>query len=232
MTKDAPRVLLIEDDKPLRATLAATFKAEGYAVVEAGSVTSAKQRLAEDSVDLAILDLGLPDQDGMTFLADMRAGGNLTPIVVLTARDDEASKVRALDLGADDYVTKPFGVAELLARVRSALRHGIQVRGGAPTVRTGDLEIDLSRRVVTKAGEQVKLSRKEFDLLAELALHIDKPVEHERLLKAVWGSSDADIRYLRVYVGQVRDKIEDDPQHPALLVAEAGYGYRLAVSEP
>ncbi|MBK6704426.1 MAG: response regulator transcription factor [Caulobacteraceae bacterium] len=227
MTKDAPRVLLVEDDKPLRATLAATFKAEGYAVVEAGSVTSAKQRLGEYSVDLAILDLGLPDQDGLTLLADMRTRGDLTPIIVLTARDDEASKVRALDLGADDYVTKPFGVAELLARARSALRHGIQVRGAAPVVRTGHLEIDLSRRVVTRAGELVKLSRKEFDLLAELALNIGKPVPHERLLEAVWGSVDADIRYLRVYIGQLREKVEIDPQGPTLISADAGYGYRL-----
>ena len=184
-------------------------------------------KLTEDAVDLAVLDLGLPDQDGMSLLSEMRARGDLTPIVVLTARDDEASKVRALDLGADDYVTKPFGVAELLARVRSALRHGVQVRGAPPVVRTHDLEIDLARRAVIRAGMAVKLSRKEFDLLAELALNIGKPVPHERILEAVWGSPDADIRYLRVYVGQVREKIGDDPQAPTRIIADAGYGYRL-----
>jgi two-component system, OmpR family, KDP operon response regulator KdpE len=227
MTHDAPRVLIVEDDKPLRTTLAATFKAEGYAVIEAGSVTSARQRVAEGQIDLTVLDLGLPDQDGMALLSEMREAGDLTPVVVLTARDNEASKVRALDLGADDYVTKPFGVAELLARVRSALRHGVQMRGGLPVVETGGLRIDLARRAVSKGGAEVKLTRKEFDLLAELAVNLGKPVAHERLLEAVWGSPDADIRYLRVYVGQVRDKIEDDPQHPQLLRADAGFGYRL-----
>lgn len=232
MTQDAQRILIVEDDKPLRTTLAATLKAEGYGVLEAGSVTAARQRVADGPVDLAVLDLGLPDQDGMTWLAEMRGKADLTPIIILTARDDEASKVRALDLGADDYVTKPFGVAELLARVRSALRHGVQVRGGAPVVKTGSVEIDLSRRMVIKMGVEVKLSRKEFDLLAELSLNLGKPVAHERLLEVVWGSPDADIRYLRVYVGQVREKIEDDPSHPARLVAEPGYGYRLVGGGP
>src|SRR5262249_43932552 len=200
-------ILIVEDDKPLRTTLAATLKAEGYAVAEAGSVTSARDRLTESPVDLVILDLGLPDFDGATLLGEMRGAGDLTPVVVLTARDDEASKVHALDLGADDYVAKPFGVAELLARVRSALRHGVQVRGAAPHVHVGALEIDLARRTVTKQGASLKFSRKEFDLLAELALNVGKPVAHERLLEAVWGSADADIRYLRIYVGQVREKI-------------------------
>ncbi|MBL8547954.1 MAG: response regulator transcription factor [Hyphomonadaceae bacterium] len=227
MTNDAQRILIVEDDKPLRTTLAATFKAEGYAVWEAGSVTSARDRLNETSADLVVLDLGLPDQDGMTLLAERRAIGDLTPIIVLTARNDEASKVQALDAGADDYVTKPFGVAELLARMRSALRHGVQIRGVEPVVRVDDLEIDLAQRTVQRGGARVKLSRKEFDLLAELAQHAGKPVPHERLLEAVWGSPDADIRYLRVYVGQVRERIGDDAQAPRLIIAEPGFGYRL-----
>lgn len=231
MTAEAQRVLLIEDDKPLRLTLSATLKAEGYAVTEAGSVTSARQSLAEHKTDLIVLDLGLPDHDGMSLLRELRGAGDLTPCVVLTARDDEDSKVTALDLGADDYVTKPFGIAELLARVRSALRHGVQLRGSAPVVRTGGLEIDLARRSVTKGGSEVRLSRKEFDLLAELVLNLGEPVSHERLLEAVWGSPDADIRYLRVYVGQVRDKIEDDAAHPAMLLAAPGFGYRLAKTD-
>ena len=226
MNSDA-HILVVEDDKPLRSTLVATLKAEGYAPLEAGSVTAARQRMAERPVDLIVLDLGLPDEDGMSLLRELRAARDLTPIVVLTARDDESSKVAALDSGADDYVTKPFGVAELLARIRSALRHGVQLRGAAPLVRAGELEIDLAARRVSKAGREIKLSRKEFDLLAALAAEVGQPVAHERLLEHVWGSADADIRYLRVYVGQVRDKIEDDPQHPRLILSAQGFGYVL-----
>lgn len=226
MSGDA-HILVVEDDKPLRSTLVATLKAEGYVTYEAGSVTSARQRIAERSIDLIVLDLGLPDQDGMSLLNEMRTAGNLTPIVVLTARDDENSKVEALDMGADDYVIKPFGIAELLARIRSALRHGVQLRGATPTVRAGEVEIDLAARRVSKAGKEIKLSRKEFDLLATLAAKAGQPVAHERLLEQVWGSTDADIRYLRVYIGQVRDKIEDDPQNPQLIVSAPGFGYTL-----
>ncbi|MGE0741881.1 MAG: response regulator transcription factor [Hyphomonadaceae bacterium] len=227
MTGAIQRILVVEDDKPLRMTLAATLKAEGYAVSESGSVTSAVQRLASEPLDLVVLDLGLPDADGMTLLDQLRGAGNCLPVIVLTARDDEQSKVRALDAGADDYVTKPFGVAELLARARSALRHGVQSRGAPPAVTVGEVEIDLARRTVVRAGRPVRLSRKEFDLLAELALNVGRPVSHERLLEAVWGSADADIRYLRVYVGQVREKLGDDTQHPSLLHSEPGFGYRL-----
>lgn len=227
MTSQLQRILVVEDDKGLRLTLTATLRAEGYFDDEAGSVMTGRERFAAAKPDLVILDLGLPDADGLDLLAELRRAGDFTPIIVLTARGDETSKVKALDLGADDYITKPFGVPELLARVRSALRHGVQVRGAPPIVKTNGLEIDLARRAVRKDGRDVKLSRKEFDLLAELAVHIGDPVTHEDLLTAVWGSADADIRYLRVYVGQVRDKIEDDPQHPILLVAEPGFGYRL-----
>lgn len=228
MPSDLQRILVVEDDRSLRSTLVATLKAEGYQIDEAGNVASARAATTTRSIDLVILDLGLPDGDGMDFLAALRRGGDHTPIIVLTARSDEGSKVRALDLGADDYVTKPFGVAELIARVRSALRHGIQMRGAAPIVTVGDVEIDLPGRTVRKAGREVKLSRKEFDLLGELALKVGTPVAHEDLLRAVWGAADADIRYLRVYIGQVREKIEDDPQRPNLLLSDAGFGYRLA----
>lgn len=228
MTTDATQILVVEDDKPLRSTLVATLRAEGYAPVEAGSVTSAQQRLSERPVDLIVLDLGLPDQDGMNLLSALRDAKDLTPIVVLTARDDEGSKVLALDLGADDYVTKPFGVAELMARIRSALRHGVQARGAMPVVHAGDLEIDLAARKAMKRGREIKLSRKEFDLLAILAVDLGKPVAHDHLLEQVWGSPDADIRYLRVYIGQVRDKIEDDPENPKLIISSPGFGYALS----
>jgi two-component system KDP operon response regulator KdpE len=227
LASDLPRILVIEDDKGLRLTLTATLRAEGYFPDEAGSVLTGRGRIAAGKPDLIILDLGLPDADGMNLLAELRRAADFTPVIVLTARGDEESKVQALDLGADDYVTKPFGVPELLARVRSALRHGVQIRGAPPIVYTNGLEIDISHRAVRKRGQEVRLSRKEFDLLAELAIRIGEPVPHEDLLTAVWGSADADIRYLRVYVGQVREKIEDDPQHPKVLIAEPGFGYRL-----
>jgi two-component system KDP operon response regulator KdpE len=165
----------------------------------------------------------------LEIILDVRAQGT-TPIVVLSARDAEAVKVEALDRGADDYVTKPFGVDELLARLRAALRHAVQARGSAPVVRTGELEIDLGRRTVRRAGEAVKLSPKEYDLLVELSLNLGRPVGHGQLLKAVWGSEKVDIQYLRVYIGQLRRKLEVDPEAPALLLSEAGVGYRLAAT--
>jgi len=220
-------VLVVEDDKPLRLTLAATLKAGGYRVVEAETGAEALRWFAHYAPDLVLLDLGLPDQDGMAVLAKLRERGP-TPVVVLTARDREAQKVAALDAGADDYVTKPFGVDELLARLRAALRHGVQTRGAAPVVQAGDLIIDLGARTVAKAGAAVKLSRKEWDLLAELALRQGEPVAHADLLAAVWGSPSAELHYLRVYIGQLRAKLEEDPAHPRLLLAEPGFGYRLA----
>jgi two-component system KDP operon response regulator KdpE len=220
-------VLVVEDDKPLRLTLAATLKAAGYRVVEAENAAEALRWHAHHAPDLVLLDLGLPDQDGMAVIAKLRERGP-TPIVVLTARDREAQKVAALDAGADDYVTKPFGVDELLARLRAALRHGVQTRGSAPVVHAADLVIDLGARMVTKGGAAVKLSRKEWDLLAELALRQGEPVPHADLLAAVWGSPSAELHYLRVYIGQLRAKLEDDPTQPRLLLAEPGFGYRMA----
>lgn len=219
-------VLVVEDDAPLRLTLTATLKAAGYRVVEAHDAAEALRWHAHYTPDLVLLDLGLPDADGMSVIAALRAKA-ATPIVVLTARNQEAAKVAALDAGADDYVTKPFGVEELLARLRAALRHAVQVRGSAPVVEAGDLVIDLGARTVTKAGLAVKLSRKEWDLLAELALRCGEPVSHADLLTAVWGSPRAELHYLRVYVGQLRAKLEDDPAAPRLLLAEPGFGYRL-----
>jgi two-component system KDP operon response regulator KdpE len=221
------RVLIVEDDRPLRTTLAATLRAEGYAPLEAGSVTQACDTHRDTRADLIVLDLGLPDADGMNLLRELRAAGDLTPVLVLTARGDETAKVTALDAGADDYVTKPFGVPELLARIRSALRHGVQIKGVPPLIASGDVEIDLVRRSVRKAGVEVRMPRREFDLVAALALRQGKPVPHETLLKEVWGSADTDIRNLRVFIGLVRDKIETDPAHPALLLSEPGFGYRL-----
>lgn len=224
---DPATLLVVEDDAGLRRTLVATLKAAGHRTVEAATAAEGQRWFAHHSPDLVLLDLGLPDRDGMGLIDHIRARGT-TPILVLSARDAEASKVEALDRGADDYVTKPFGVAELLARIRAALRHGVQARGSVPLVRSGDVDIDLAARRVTRDGASVRLSPKEYDLLAELALHQGRPVRHGDLLKAVWGSERADLHYLRVYIGQLRAKLERAPQHPTLILAEPGVGYRLA----
>jgi two-component system KDP operon response regulator KdpE len=223
---DPATILVIEDDASLNAALVATLKAAGFRPVPARTAAEGLRWFNHYAPDLVLLDLGLPDRDGLTVIADIRIRGQ-TPIVVLSARDTEAMKVEALDRGADDYVQKPFGVEELLARLRAGLRHGVQARGSAPVVRTGDLEIDLGLRRVIKRGETLKLSPKEYDLLAELALNLGRPVSHKDLLRAVWGSERADIQYLRVYVGQLRQKLGDFAGAP-LLLNDPGVGYRLA----
>ncbi len=214
-------VLVVEDDSSLRTALAATLKAAGYRPVSARDGAEGMRWFAHYAPDLVVLDLGLPDRDGLTLIAEIRERG-ATPILVLSARDAEAMKVQALDLGADDYVQKPFGVDELLARLRAALRHGVQVRGSEPVVRTGGLEIDLGLRTVRQDGELMRLSPKEYDLLSELALGLGRTLTHRQLLKAVWGSENAEIQYLRVYIAQLRQKLGGE-----LLTSEPGVGYRL-----
>ena len=228
---DPATILVVEDDASLNAALVTTLKAAGFRPVTARTAAEGLRWFAHYAPDLVLLDLGLPDRDGLSVIADIRAralkAGSQTPIVVLSARDAQAMKVEALDLGADDYVQKPFGVDELLARLRAGLRHAVQARGSAPVVRTGDLEIDLGLRTVTKAGQAIKLSPKAYDLLAELAVNLGRPVSHADLLRAVWGSDRADIQYLRVYVGQLRQKL-GEAAGVALLLSEPGVGYRLA----
>ncbi len=219
-------VLVVEDDASLNAALAATLKAAGYRPVTARTGAEGMRWFAHYAPDLVVLDLGLPDRDGLGLIADIRQRG-ATPIVVLSARDAETMKVQALDLGADDYVQKPFGVDELLARIRAGLRHGVQMRGSEPVVRTGDLEIDLGRRTVCKGGEPLRLSPKEYGLLCELALNLGRTLTHRQLLGAVWGSEHAEIQYLRVYVGQLRQKVGAE-----MLSSEPGVGYRLESRTP
>lgn len=219
---DPATILVVEDDPSLNAALVATLKAAGFRAVPARTAAEGLRWFAHYAPDLVLLDLGLPDRDGLSVIRDIRARA-ATPIVVLSARDAEAMKVEALDLGADDYVQKPFGVEELLARLRAGLRHGVQVRGSAPVIRAGDLTIDMGLRRVVRAGEAVALSPKEYDLLCELALRLDAPVAHADLLRAVWGSERADIQYLRVYVGQLRRKLGADA-----IASVPGVGYRLA----
>jgi two-component system KDP operon response regulator KdpE len=181
-------------------------------------------------IDLLVLDLGLPDMDGFDIIERLRHSGSSVPILILSSRADETGKVKALDLGADDYVTKPFGVEELLARVRAALRHKMQSQGETPVFHSGELTVDLVRRIVTVGGKEVKFSPREYDVLRMLVLNAGKVVTHKSLLKEVWGS-EADIQYLRIYIRALRHKIEPDPERPRYIQTEQGVGYRLRVQE-
>jgi two-component system, OmpR family, KDP operon response regulator KdpE len=219
------RILVVDDEPAIRKLLRMGLVANGYDVLDAPNGRTALELLAKKP-SLVILDLGLPDVDGLELLARMRHQQDNLPIVVLSSRGDEAGKVAALDLGADDYVTKPFGMDELLARMRAALRHQLQVHGERPIFRTGDLSVDLVRRNVKLGDKEVKLSPKEYDLLRLLVQHAGKVLTHRFLLQELW-DEPTDTQYLRVYVRQLRRKIEVDPERPHHLLTETGIGYRL-----
>ncbi|HEX7776282.1 MAG TPA: response regulator transcription factor [Parvibaculum sp.] len=224
----APVHILVVDDEPqIRRFLRTSLSAQGYCLSEANDAGTALSLFKKEAPDLVILDLGLPGEDGYTVIEKLRANSQV-PIIVLSVRNDEQGKVRALDLGADDYVTKPFGMEELVARLRTALRHRLQVQGEAPVFRSGALGVDLVRRIVTVAGAEVKLSAKEYDLLRILIAHAGKVLTHGFLLKEVWGPAHTeDVQYLRVYIRQLREKLESDPTRPAIILTETGVGYRL-----
>jgi len=225
MSAPPPKVLVIDDEPPIRKLLRMGLSAQGYEVLEAPNGKTSLELLAQKP-DLIILDLGLPDMQGLELLGMIRARNESVPIVVLSSRGDEAGKVRALDLGADDYVTKPFGMDELLARMRAALRHQLQVHGERPIFRTGELSVDLVRRIVKVRDNEVKLSPKEYELLRFLVGHAGKVLTHKFLLGELWDSL-TDAQYLRVYVRQLRQKIETDPERPQFILTETGIGYRL-----
>jgi two-component system, OmpR family, KDP operon response regulator KdpE len=229
MTSDRATVLVIDDEPPIRRLLRTTLTAQDYRVIEAADGNEGLRLLQHEKPDVLVVDLGLPDIDGLELIRRIRAESPV-PIVVLSSRDDEKGKVEALDLGADDYVTKPFGMEELVARLRTALRHRLQQQGGRPVFRSGDLTVDLVRRIVTVRGEEVKLSPKEYDLLQQFVVHAGKVLTHRHLLREVWKDENGgDVQYLRVYVRQLRQKIETDPERPALILTEPGVGYRLQV---
>jgi two-component system KDP operon response regulator KdpE len=219
------KVLVVDDEPPIRKLLRMGLSTQGYEILEAPNGKTSLELLAQKP-DIVILDLGLPDMQGLELLRMMRARNEVVPIVVLSSRGDEVGKVQALDLGADDYITKPFGVDELLARMRAALRHQLQVHGELPVFRTGDLSVDLVRRIVKVADREVKLSPKEYDLLRVLVQHAGKVLTHKFLLGELWDSL-TDAQYLRVYVRQLRQKIEADPERPHFVLTETGIGYRL-----
>lgn len=229
MTKDL-RILVVDDEPAIRRFLRASLGAQGYQVIEAQTGHGALELFRRNTPDVVVLDLGLPDGDGLDIIRTLREGGSAAPIIVLSSRTDEAGKVRALDLGADDYVTKPFGVEELLARLRAALRHRLQQQGEKPVFKSGDLTVDLVRRLVTVRGTDVKLSPREYDLLRLLVMHAGKVLTHRFILHEVWGT-ETDVQYLRIYIRALRQKIEADPDRPQLIVTEQGVGYRLRAAD-
>jgi two-component system, OmpR family, KDP operon response regulator KdpE len=223
---DGVPILIVEDEPPIRRLLRTSLAPNGFHVIEASTATEALDLVPREKPDVVLLDLGLPDLDGAEVIRRLRAEGSRVPIIVLSSRGDERGKVAALDLGADDYVTKPFGMAELLARIRAALRHRVQDDGGNPLFEAGDVQVDLTRRRVTRAGEAVKLSPKEYDILRLLVTHAGKVLTHRMLMQDVWGAS-GDVQYLRIYIRQLRQKLERDPERPEIILTETGVGYRL-----
>lgn len=226
MTENKVKVLVVDDEPPIRRLLRVGLGAEGYTIVEATNGRTAIEQVRQEAPDLILLDLGLPDVEGHDLLGLWRRAGLDTPVVVLSSRTDEAGIVRALELGADDYVTKPFGISELSARIRVALRHKLQQGGERPVFVAGDLSVDLVKRIVKRSGVEVKLSPKEYDILRVLVAHAGKVLTHKHLLQQVWGG-EADVQYLRVYIRQLRQKLEPQPDHPVYITTEAGVGYRL-----
>jgi two-component system KDP operon response regulator KdpE len=224
-----PLVLVVEDEPQVMRFLRATLPAHGYRVLEATSGTQAIVEAQTRQPDLVLLDLGLPDLDGLEVTRRIR-GWSAVPIVVVSARGQERDKVLALDAGADDYLTKPFGTEELLARMRVALRHAARVAGGGgeSVFEAGELRVDLAARLVYRRGEEVRLTRTEYRLLEALVQHAGKVLTHRQLLHAVWGPGSAnETHYLRVYMAQLRHKLEGDPARPRQLLTETGVGYRL-----
>lgn len=227
MTGQPIRILVVDDEPQIRRLLRTSLGAHQYQVLEAASGQAALVAAAEERPDLLILDLGLPDMDGLDVMSRLREWSDL-PVIVLSVRDREMEKVEALDRGADDYVTKPFGMSELLARIRATLRHRLQGEVEAPVFQSGDLSVDLARRQVTVSGQEVHLTPKEYDLLRLLVTHAGKVLTHQQLLRQVWGRGyEQETHYLRVHIGQLRQKIETIPAQPRYILTEPGVGYRL-----
>jgi two-component system, OmpR family, KDP operon response regulator KdpE len=226
------RVLVVDDEPEIQRCLRPALTACGYEVLSAETGREALRAIAARAPDVVLLDLGLPDMDGKEVIAQAGAFSK-TPILVLSARDREAEKITALDAGAVDYVEKPFAIGELMARLRAALRHASREGVKVERIERGDLVIDLGRRLVARAGTPVKLTPKEYDLLAHLARGEGRLLTHRQLLSAVWGPAHIDdSQYLRVFIGQLRAKIEEDPSNPKLILTELGAGYRFCEAAP
>lgn len=228
-SNDHPRVLVIEDELPIRKFLRISLESHGFIVSETDTAAKGIGHAVSEPPDAVVLDLGLPDQDGLTVIQRLREWSQV-PIIVLSARGRESDKVAALDAGADDYLTKPFGIGELMARLRVALRHTAQLgtSSDGAAFQVGDLVVDLGRREVTMGSEPVRLTPTEYRLLLVLVRNAGKVITHRQLLKEVWGpDSVSENQYLRVYMGQLRRKLESDPARPRYLMTEPGVGYRL-----
>jgi two-component system, OmpR family, KDP operon response regulator KdpE len=233
VTASPPLVVIVDDEPEIRRFLRATLASNGFRVTETANAAQGMEAIAAQRPDLVVLDLGLPDRDGVDLLRELREWSRV-PVVVLSVRDREHDKVAALDAGADDYLTKPFGVGELLARVRVALRHAAQAGSGqvAPVFSVGDLRVDLVRRQVSVGAVEVHLTPLEYKLLALLVKHAGKVVTHRQLLRDVWGPEyGGENHYLRVYMAQLRHKLEADPARPRYLRTEPGVGYRLMTDD-
>jgi two-component system, OmpR family, KDP operon response regulator KdpE len=231
MTALAIRVLIVYDEPQIRRFLRTSLSAHGYRMIEASCGRQAITLTATERPELVLLDLGLPDMDGLEVIHRLREW-SAVPIIVISVRGEEVKKIEALDGGADDYVTKPFGMGELLARIRAALRHRLQAEVEEPVFRSAGLSVDLVRRVVTVDGREVKLTPKEYDLLRILVTHAGKVITHHQLLREVWGPASLyETHYLRVYVGQLRQKLEPDPTQPRYILTEPGVGYRLHIAD-
>jgi two-component system KDP operon response regulator KdpE len=235
MTANQPLIAVIEDEAPIRRFLRASLTAEGYSVQEAGSVAEGLRCVTQYRPDLVLLDLGLPDGDGLQIVKEVRGWSSL-PIVVLSAHGEEKSKIAALDAGADDFLTKPFSVGELLARIRVALRHAARVNATDEAEQTvvefGPVCVDLAARRVFRNDAEVKLTKLEFDLLAVLVRNVGKVLTHRYLLKEVWGPQAVhENHYVRVFMANLRKKLEDDPSRPQFLLTEQGVGYRLKTDQ-
>ncbi|WP_238123557.1 MULTISPECIES: response regulator transcription factor [unclassified Xanthobacter] len=226
MTASTVRILVVDDEPPIRKLLRVGLGAEGFAIAEAINARDAMAQVEAAHPDLILLDLGLPDRSGHDLLEAWRAARVDVPIIILSSRTDETGIVQALERGADDYVCKPFGMKELVARIRVALRHRFQQQGERPVFQSGGLSVDLVKRIVRVDGREVKLSPKEYDILRILVQHAGKVITHQHLLGQVWGEA-ADVQYLRVYVRQLRQKIETSPDQPHYIMTETGVGYRL-----
>ena len=225
------RVLVVDDEPAILRFLQASLESQGYIVATAANARAALDLIQRHTADLVVLDLGLPDMDGLDVVRRIKDSGETLPIIILSSRENESAKVTALDLGADDYVTKPFGIDELLARIRTAQRHRLHQGGERPLFQSGDLGIDLVRRIVTVRGSEIKLSPREYEVLRLMAAHAGKVLTHRFMLREIWGG-DADVQYLRIYIRALRQKIEADPERPTHILTETGVGYRLREPAP
>ncbi len=224
------QVLVVDDEAAILRFLKPALEANNYEMTSAGTVADATKRIAAESPDIVLLDLGLPDGDGKEVIKRAREWSDV-PIIVLSARERETEKIESLDLGADDYINKPFNVGELLARMRAALRHRMQRKAEVPVLRVGNIEVDAVRRRANRAGAELELTPKEFELLSFLSRHAGRVLTHRQILTAVWGPAHTeDTQYLRVYVGQLRQKIEEHADDPRIILTEPGIGYRIADS--